>query len=199
MTADWLAAISSALSAFAAIGAFIYALRMRREDSINGVRPELLLLDWSVEGDGINSDAIVRAAMIRNVGRGPAFDIFVRLVDPTEPDPEILGGMLICPYLAPGADEPTLAAFAVKVGDRPDERLRRPIIIQLVYTDLGGRRHSVRLHLVVAMKPGSTFQGTKELATGLFMITREPTIIEREPAGPVRRWAYRLLSRRRSG
>jgi hypothetical protein len=86
--ADWASAIGSISSALAAIFsliAFIYAMRMQEQDSINDVRPELLLLDWSVK-DGkqphIGPYTTIRAAKIKNVGRGPAFDIWDVAFDP---------------------------------------------------------------------------------------------------------------------
>src|SRR6185312_14192531 len=71
--------IGSAVAAIFSFIAFLYAIRIQREDSTNDVRPELLLLDWSIEDEEDSNDGLctfVHAKRIKNVGRGPAFDIW---------------------------------------------------------------------------------------------------------------------------
>jgi hypothetical protein len=181
--ADWVAAISSSLSALAAIFsllAFWYAMKMQREDSINDVRPELLLLEWSIEdreSSNIGPHTTIRAAKLKNVGRGPAFGISCMCVDAWEPKRELYGALMISPYVAAGSEETVEIAFTIPWNELPSESAAETVA-HLLYADLGERRHSVKMHLAVPKTANHVFHGAKRLAPRLFMTRREATVIE---------------------
>jgi hypothetical protein len=181
--ADWVSAIGSVFSAIAAffsLAAFLYAMRMQREDSINDVRPELLLLDWSVEDREYSNSGpctSIKAARIKNVGRGPALDIWCTSIDPGDKD-AIPTGVLACPYVAHGAEEAIEIGFHVDWSDKPFEEKKKGFIVRLHYSDLGRRQHSVDIHLVLARKLNYQFAGGKQLVPRLFMTERRTTVTE---------------------
>jgi hypothetical protein len=123
--ADWVSAISSSLSALAAVFsflAFLSAMKMQREDSINDVRPELLLLDWSTEDkdtSSIGPYTRIKASKIKNVGRGPVFDLWCLEISPRQSNDEITSAILACPYIAAGMEEAIDVGFLVKWSDEP--------------------------------------------------------------------------------
>jgi hypothetical protein len=179
--ADWLAAIGSLLSAITAclsFGAFIYAMKMQREDSINDVRPELLLLDWKLddkEVSNIGPYTSIRCSKIKNVGRGPAFDIWCVGLSPSEKGMPITG-VFACPYVASGAEEAIEIGFLVNWSDKPAEDATDSFTIRLNYSDLGQRQHSVDIHLVISRRLNYQFGGGKQLVPRLFMTMRRTSI-----------------------
>jgi hypothetical protein len=185
MFVNWVDAIGSILSAITAclsLGAFLYAMKMQREDSINDVRPELLLLNWSIEDkpvSNIGPYTSVKTTKIKNVGRGPAFDISFMSVDTNDAKREFQSAIMICPYVASGTEEPIEIGFITQWRELPPEEIKEFVDVRLFYTDLGRHRHSVRMHLVVAKSANYNFSGAKRLAERLFMTRRETTVIEK--------------------
>lgn len=104
---DIISAIGTIVSAVAAIfslAAFMVAMKMQSEDSINDVRPELLLSDWTMKersNQNVGCSTSIYPGRIRSVGRGAAFNISIYTRDPKEKMPEIHGATMICPYLPP--------------------------------------------------------------------------------------------------
>ena len=135
--ADWISAIGAGLSSVAAIVsllAFLVALKMQKDDSINDVRPELLLEDWSIE-DGqypnTGPHTNILAARLRNVGRGPAFNISYMSSGPKEAT-RYSSSLMICPYLPADGTEPAevrLVVFWDKLPRRDRGLLGREVVL----------------------------------------------------------------------
>lgn len=197
---DWVAAISSSFSAIAAVFsllAFVYVINIQREDSINDVRPELLLLDWSVEEKEdrvIGPYTRIHASRIKNVGRGPAFDLWCMEISPKQSEGELTSAVLSCPYVAAGTEEVIDVGFLINWSNGRTEEDKDSFIVRLLYSDLGRRRHWVDIHLVVAKKPNYGFHGAKQLAPKLFMAGRSTTVIEKDISAGIRGWFHRLRS-----
>jgi hypothetical protein len=85
--------------------------------------------------------------------------------------------MFICTYVAVGTEEAIKIGFQVNWrGEPPDAT--RSFIVRLDYSDLGRRKHSVDIHLVIARSPNYVFGGGKQIMPTLFMTARKPNVKE---------------------
>ncbi len=114
-------------------------------------------------------------------------------ISPKQPKDQLISAVLTCPYVAAGMEEKIEVGFTIQWSDPPVEDEKDAFIVRLTYRDLGRRRHSVDIHLVVPRKANYSFGGAKQLAPKLFMTARNTTIIEQS----FWRSLWRRLNRRR--
>lgn len=178
---DILSGIGSILSGITAIFsllAFLFALKMQRQDSINDVRPELVLLGWGIEDDG--HFTTVRPGLIKNVGNGPAFDISFATLSEGEVVKLFYTSVFICPFLPPGEQDGIEGGIGVdwsKPSLVPVIAETRGFFIHLFYRDMNRRNYFVKMYFVVAKHMNFKFGGAKQVVPRVFFVRREPAII----------------------
>lgn len=97
MTAAWWSAIAATFSAVSAV----IVMRIQRRNYLESVRPELVISAWSAHNDshGATGPSIFRLEVIRNVGRGPAFQVCA--FDVTGKKGRSLGGLAFADEMVP--------------------------------------------------------------------------------------------------
>jgi len=176
---------SAIAASFAALSAFM-TMRIHRRNLLDSVRPELVLTGWArlAEGLGDSAHEVIAFRSIRNVGRGPAFNVWLECLH--ESNNRLTASMMTTrlPILAAGevADvDSEILIWWMNV--EPDETLSRRlhVSVRVVCFDSQNRRHKTEYSLHVeeiapgvavadALFPGVTVTGA--LIPGVMLIAR---------------------------
>ena len=189
----WLIAHAQAVvTALAAVAAMFSALsslliwRVQRQNLLETMRPELTLFNWGrvTQGDipSNNSRAVVLFAKIKNVGRGAAFNVWLR-VDRPQDGPYSMGTIRL-PIIAAN-EELSLADSRIVVWfkDAAVKAVRVPLIVSS--SDSRGNVYTV-VHDLLVVRGDIPFAGST-IADNVD-VTRKSTMT---PA-----WRLRLRARR---
>jgi hypothetical protein len=135
----WLIAHAQAVvTGLAAIAAMFSALsswliwRVQRSNLLESVRPELVLLYWTRENQGDlpthNARSVISFSAIKNVGRGTAFNIWLRVLHPEYGRYSM--GTIRHPILATGEEHvPADARIVVWFKDAETKVVRVPLAV----------------------------------------------------------------------
>jgi hypothetical protein len=187
-SANW-AAIAAM---FAALSSFL-ALSVQRRNLLESVRPELMLLDWGRQTEGVGDGAHERISFrtIRNVGRGAAFHMTLNC-EQTMSKPSIaFMGTIQLPILAAGESTDANGQITVwfkNVESSPHAGGKHLLItVKIPCWDSRNIRHETRYTLLAVELPWVVTFVAHVIAPGVALTTR------RTRARPV--WRLRLWAR----
>lgn len=187
-SANW----SAVAALFAALSSFL-TLLVQRRNLLESVRPELVLLDWGRQTEGVGAAAheVVSFRTIRNVGRGAAFHVNINCDHITDDSPRrMLAGMgtIRLPIVAVG--ESTGANGQISIWFKnvePDNAGKRlPITVTILCWDSRNIRHQTRYQLFAVEIPSGVTFSAHVVAPGVALVSRRTTM---KPVWRLRLWA----------
>jgi hypothetical protein len=165
-------------SAFAATASAIAAIVMvfiQRRNLLEAARPEIVLSNWSrsvVQAGTVHGDT-VRFATIENVGRGPAFHVYINASRIVDNLPQVFMGTVQLPILPHGRAEHVRGDILLHWQNAPGESGRKHLPIQVVILcwDSRGYRHTTRYNML-AVEVGGNVTVDENIAPCVTLGTR---------------------------
>jgi hypothetical protein len=176
----------SAFVSFASAVTSVVAMLINRRNVHESVRPDLVLDEWQLindEGDD-EPKAVISIGSIRNLGRGPARNIWLELLVENKYSANTLFSYSKIIHLHPGEKRDLAGRGTFLWQDglvSLDENTKKPIlrlihlVLRVCYWDNFGYMHDLRYKLRLC-STGLVFHGTERLAPGLGLVSRSVTV-----------------------
>ena len=176
----------SAASIWSAIAAWFSALaafsiwRVHRMNMLDAARPEIVLLDWNriKKSDNDNEWECLRFDSIKNVGKGPAFRIFIRSDFPGNA-PSVGMTAVKQQSILPAGEQHDIYGEILMIWknvENKDGLKYLPIDIEVFSWCSKNYRHKTSYKLMVVQSvEGHIAVGSDEVAPGVILSTRNTT------------------------